>query len=137
MLSYSQINYEIYTNVLYRLVIFACIGVAEPKRRNRKVDGRGIDSVTEFRWVTDSLQISVNELSDCPVIFSVKKPQYISSGFGMRKHPIYKLRRFHTGVDIVKANGTPVCASGNGVVIGKGYCSGYGNYIEVKQASVL
>lgn len=90
-------------------------------------------SAKEFRQIADSLQMSVSELSEYPVIFPIKKP-VISSGFGMRRHPIYKVRKFHTGIDIPKAKGTPVYATGNGMVIGKGYSSGYGYFIEVRHA---
>lgn len=91
-------------------------------------------SAKEFRRIADSLQLSINELCDYPIIFPVKKPQRISSGFGMRKHPVYKRRKFHAGIDIPKIKGTPVYATGNGIVVRKGYCSGYGNYIEIQHA---
>lgn len=91
-------------------------------------------SVKEFRHVADSLQLSIDELCDYPIIFPVKKPQRISSGFGMRWHPIYKVRKFHTGIDIPMAKGTPVHATGNGVVTRKGYCSGYGYFVEIQHA---
>jgi len=94
-----------------------------------------VHSVKEFKQIADSLQMSVDELCDYPIIFPIKKPIHISSGFGMRYHPIYNKRIFHTGIDIPKAKGTPVYATGNGIVIRKGYCSGYGNFIEVKHAS--
>ena len=90
-------------------------------------------SAKEFRLIADSLQMSVIDLCDYPVIFPIKNP-VISSGFGMRKHPIYKVRKFHTGIDIPKAKGTPVYATGNGTVIRKGYCSGYGYFIEIQHA---
>lgn len=93
-----------------------------------------IYSVSEFYWIADSLQLSFDELCDYPVIFPIKKPQRISSGFGMRKHPISKIRQFHTGIDIPETKGTPVYATGNGIVVRKGYCSGYGNYIEISHA---
>lgn len=90
-------------------------------------------SAKEFLRVADSLELSVSELSDYPVIFPIKRPT-ISSGFGMRRHPIYKVRKFHTGIDIPKAKGTSVYATGNGTVIGKGYSSGYGYFIEIRHA---
>jgi murein DD-endopeptidase MepM/ murein hydrolase activator NlpD len=90
-----------------------------------------IYSVKEFQRIADSMQLSVGELSDYPVISPVKKP-VVSSGFGMRKHPVDKVRRFHTGIDFVKTKGTPVYATGNGIVIRRGYSSGYGNFIEIK-----
>ncbi len=58
--------------------------------------------------------------------------QYISSGFGMRRHPIRRMRQFHTGIDIPKVKGTPVYTTGNGIVIRKGYDSGYGYFIEIQ-----
>lgn len=91
-------------------------------------------SVSEFQRIADSIQMSSCELCDYPVIFPIKKPQRISSGFGMRYHPIYRVRKFHTGIDIPGVKGTSVYATGNGVVIQKGYCSGYGNYIEIRHA---
>lgn len=91
-------------------------------------------SITALQRIADSLQMSIDELSDYPLIFPIKKPLRISSGFGMRYHPIYKRRKFHTGIDIPETKGTPVYATGNGVVVGKGYNSGYGNFIEIEHA---
>ena len=91
-------------------------------------------SANEFQWIADSLQLSFGELCNYPVIFPIKKAQRISSGFGMRVHPVYRVRKFHTGIDISGVKGTPVYATGNGIIVRKGYCSGYGNYIEIKHA---
>jgi len=92
-----------------------------------------IYSVKEFRRIADSLQMTIDELCDYPVISPVKR-SVVSSGFGMRKHPVYKVQKFHTGIDIPKPKGTAVYATGNGTVIRKGYCSGYGNFIEIEHA---
>lgn len=91
-------------------------------------------SVKEFRLVADSLQMSMDELCDYPIIFPIRNTGRISSGFGWRKHPITKVRQFHTGIDIPKAKDTAVYATGNGVVIRKGYCSGYGYFIEIQHS---
>jgi len=91
-------------------------------------------TVKEFRQIADSIGLSIDELCDYPVIFPVKKPCRISSSFGFRYHPVYKRRKFHTGIDIAESKGTPVYATGNGIVTRKGYCSGYGNYIEIQHA---
>ena len=105
---------------------------------NRKLGiekyARTIYSINEFQQMADSLQLSIDELCDYPVIFPIKKPQRISSGFGMRYHPVYKRRKFHTGIDIAELKGTPVYATGNGIVTRKSYCSGYGNFIEIEHA---
>lgn len=93
-----------------------------------------IYSAREFHRIADSMHMFIDELCDYPVIFPIRKPYRISSGFGMRVHPIYRSRKLHTGIDIVETKGTPVYATGNGIVVRKGYCSGYGNYIEIQHA---
>lgn len=91
-------------------------------------------TVSEFQQIADSFQMSTSELCDYPVIFPIKKPERITSGFGMRYHPIFRIWKFHTGVDISANKGTPVYATGNGIVVGIGYSSGYGIYIEIQHA---
>lgn len=55
----------------------------------------------------------------------------ISSGFGYRIHPIKKVRRMHTGIDIAAASGTPIGAAGGGEVIFSGWRGGYGNCVMI------
>jgi len=55
----------------------------------------------------------------------------ITSPFGWRIHPIYGDSRFHSGVDIGASSGTPIAATGNGVVISAGYNGGYGNCVII------
>ncbi len=57
------------------------------------------------------------------------------SGFGMRRHPIHKYRKMHTGVDWAAPRGTPIMSAGNGTVIKAGWSSGYGRRIEVRHAN--
>lgn len=61
-----------------------------------------------------------------PAISPVKNPTVVS-GFGMRYHPVYKILRMHTGIDIIGKLGTPIYAAADGVVTqeAEGY-SGYG-----------
>ena len=56
----------------------------------------------------------------------------ITSGFGMRSHPVYGYSREHTGVDYAAPTGTPVRTIGDGTVTFAGVQSGYGNVIQVK-----
>jgi murein DD-endopeptidase MepM/ murein hydrolase activator NlpD len=55
----------------------------------------------------------------------------ITSGFGYRKHPIFGVRKMHTGVDIASETGTPVKAAGDGKIIKTGRERGYGNMIII------
>jgi len=55
------------------------------------------------------------------------------SGFGMRRHPILKYRRMHTGVDWSAPRGTPIIAAGNGVVEKAGWNrGGYGKQTIIR-----
>src|SRR3954467_7685878 len=56
----------------------------------------------------------------------------ISSVFGARKHPIFGEWRNHTGTDYAAAEGTPVRAIGDGVVVFAGQKGGYGNMIDIR-----
>lgn len=56
----------------------------------------------------------------------------VSSGYGMRFHPISKTQKAHLGVDYAAPTGTPVRAIGDGVVSFAGWQGGYGNVIEIQ-----
>lgn len=56
----------------------------------------------------------------------------LASGFGMRFHPLLNERRMHTGVDWATSPGTPVLASGTGVIEEAGRKGQYGNYIRIR-----
>tara|TARA_B100000427_G_scaffold166158_1_gene138021 strand:- start:1037 stop:2350 length:1314 start_codon:yes stop_codon:yes gene_type:complete len=56
----------------------------------------------------------------------------LSSGFGMRKHPISGFNKIHKGVDFAAPTGTPIYAGGNGVIEYIGNNGGYGKYIRIR-----
>ena len=59
----------------------------------------------------------------------------LSSPFGMRKHPIDGFNKMHRGTDFAAPMGTPIMASGDGVVKKAGWCGGGGNCIKIKHNS--
>lgn len=59
----------------------------------------------------------------------------ISSGFSMRVHPVFGTWKKHEGVDMAAPMGTPIKASGDGVVEFVGTQNGYGNFVVLKHWS--
>ena len=59
----------------------------------------------------------------------------LSSPFGMRKHPIDGFNKMHRGTDFAAPMGTPIMASGDGVITKAGWCGGGGNCIKIKHNS--
>ncbi len=61
----------------------------------------------------------------------------VTSHFGMRFHPIYRVYRQHAGVDYGAPSGTPVSAIADGSVTFAGWRGGYGNLVEVRHSGGL
>jgi len=59
----------------------------------------------------------------------------LSSPFGMRKHPIDGFNKMHKGTDFAAPMGTPIMASGDGVVKKAGWCGGGGNCVVIRHNS--
>ena len=59
----------------------------------------------------------------------------LSSPFGMRKHPIDGFNKMHKGTDFAAPMGTPIMASGDGLIKKAGWCGGGGNCVVIKHNS--
>ncbi len=60
----------------------------------------------------------------------------LSSSFGKRKHPILGFTKMHTGTDFAAPIGTPILASGDGLVVRAQWCGGGGNCVKIKHNRV-
>lgn len=59
----------------------------------------------------------------------------LTSGYGVRFHPLLNERKMHTGIDWAAPPGTPIMAAGNGVIEEAGRKGQYGNYVRIRHAN--
>ena len=86
--------------------------------------------------IGDMARKKTEMLAHIPAIQPIpnKELTRLASGFGRRIHPIYKVRRMHYGIDFAAPRGTPIYATGNGVIkLAKRSFKkvGYGNQVEI------
>jgi murein DD-endopeptidase MepM/ murein hydrolase activator NlpD len=89
----------------------------------------------KFQTPDDSVVDYYDETGKSAKKFLVRKPvnnAIMRSGFGSRRHPILGYVKMHTGVDWATPYGTPIFASGNGVVEVAGWEGGYGKFVKIK-----
>ena len=91
-----------------------------------------------FQTTDDGVVDYYDESGKSAKKFLVRKPLgagILRSGFGFRRHPILGATKMHTGVDWSAPSGTPIYASGNGLVDKVGWESGYGKYVRIRHAN--
>lgn len=97
-------------------------------KRQLYVQSISYDEITEMALKKEEYWASIPAIQ--PVLN--KNLNLLASGFGMRVHPILKVRKMHTGVDFTAPKGTPIYATGDGVVIEvQSVFGGYGKYVEI------
>jgi len=97
--------------------------------------GGEVKKFYRYTSADDSVVDFYDETGKSAKKFLVRKPVndgIMRSGFGSRRHPILGYTKMHTGIDWAAPLGTPIFASGNGVVEKAGWESGYGKYIRLK-----
>lgn len=104
----------------------------------KRVDQLKKEMYIQTKSYDDIMELALDneaKLASLPAIQPVsnKELKRLASGFGMRMHPIYKKLRMHKGIDFSVRIGTPVYATGDGVIIEtKSKFNGYGKSIEIK-----
>ena len=96
---------------------------------NQKTNQLIIKLNEERKSLDTLLRLAENKnemLAAIPAIRPIKNMYNITSGFGLRIHPILKTWRRHTGVDITAPRGTPVYATADGIISQNQPPSGYG-----------
>src|SRR6266850_1416024 len=122
-------------------VFFACVDDATAATEKAEVlfasltVGGETKKYYKFQTPDDSVVDFYDETGKSAKKFLVRKPvnnTIMRSGFGGRRHPILGYVKMHTGVDWATPYGTPIFASGNGVVEKVGWEGGYGKYVKLK-----
>lgn len=99
-------------------------------KRQMYVQTKSYDEIIKLAMHKEEMMAAI------PAIQPIKNKELtrLASGFGMRIHPIYKVKKMHWGLDFAAPRGTPVYATGGGI-IRKAKLSylktGYGNQIEI------
>ncbi len=101
-----------------------------------KLDVISKQIIVQSKSFNDVKKLVINKekmLASIPSIqpIAVKDLTRFGSPFGMRFHPILQISRMHAGVDLTAPEGTPIYATGNGVVAVSGVESGYGNVVKI------
>jgi murein DD-endopeptidase MepM/ murein hydrolase activator NlpD len=98
----------------------------------RQLERESNELTQKILSLTDGQGIGLEELIKGSFYFPVRAA--ITSPFGYRMHPIFRVRSFHSGVDLGAKNGTPIKAANGGLVIYAGWYSGYGKTVIVSHS---
>jgi murein DD-endopeptidase MepM/ murein hydrolase activator NlpD len=100
--------------------------------------GGEVKKFYRFQTGDDGIVDYYDETGKSAKKFLVRKPLaqgIMRSGFGSRRHPLLHYTKMHTGVDWAAPLGTPIYASGNGVIDKVGWESGYGKYVRIRHSN--
>jgi murein DD-endopeptidase MepM/ murein hydrolase activator NlpD len=105
----------------------------------QKVDFLSRQLTLQSRSLDTIQQLANNQqdmLASMPSIKPVRedklsKNMNVLSGFGNRIHPIFKVKKFHAGVDFPARQGTAIQSTGSGKVVDAGWHNGYGNCVTI------
>lgn len=97
------------------------------------LDNLVYNQIKSFDFLKRQASDNSDRLAHIPAIqpISSKYMKTMASGYGYRRDPIYGTSRFHEGMDFSASVGTPVYATGDGVVKTAGWESGYGNSVVI------
>jgi murein DD-endopeptidase MepM/ murein hydrolase activator NlpD len=115
-------------NIIDKDMIIELNEKVDKLRRKVYIESKSQDELVKLAENKEKLYAAI------PAIQPVSNKQLIAlaSGFGMRTHPIYKVRKMHTGIDFAASIGTPIYATADGKVVTVDVkFSGYGKLVEI------
>lgn len=115
-------------NIIHEDIIIKLSESVDKLRRKIYIESKSQDEVVHLAESKEKL------FSAIPAIQPISNKQLfaLASGYGLRIHPIYKVKKMHTGIDFAAAIGTPIYATADGIVdkVSVSF-SGYGKTIEI------
>jgi murein DD-endopeptidase MepM/ murein hydrolase activator NlpD len=115
-------------NIIHEEVIVKLATTIDQLKRKIYIESKSQDDVVQFAEKKEKLFAAI------PAIQPVANKTLIAlaSGFGMRIHPVYKVRKMHTGIDFAATIGTPIYSTADGTIdVVDVSFSGYGKMIEI------
>jgi murein DD-endopeptidase MepM/ murein hydrolase activator NlpD len=115
-------------NIVHEEAIVKLASSIDQLKRKIYIESKSQDDVVQFAEKKEKLFAAI------PAIQPVANKELIAlaSGFGMRIHPVYKVRKMHTGIDFAATIGTPIYSTADGVIDEVQISfSGYGKMVEV------
>ena len=115
-------------NLLYGNMIIVLREKVDKLKRKIYIESKSQDDVIKQAENKEKLFAAI------PAIQPISNKQLLAlaSGFGFRVHPIYKVKKMHTGIDFAAAIGTPIYATADGKVLEVDVkFSGYGKMVEI------
>jgi murein DD-endopeptidase MepM/ murein hydrolase activator NlpD len=115
-------------NIIHKDIILKLHESVDKLRRKVYIESRSQDEVVQLAEKKEKLFAAIPAIQ--PI--ANKHLLALASGYGMRVHPIYKVRKMHTGIDFAAAVGTPIYATADGFIDKlEVNFSGYGKMIEI------
>jgi murein DD-endopeptidase MepM/ murein hydrolase activator NlpD len=108
------------------------------KNTSRRLDVISKELVVQSKSLDEIAKLAKDKeklLAAIPAIQPIKNEdlRHMASGFGYRSDPFTKIRKFHAGMDFSSRTGTPIYATGDGVVVrADNTASGYGNHVVIR-----
>jgi murein DD-endopeptidase MepM/ murein hydrolase activator NlpD len=115
-------------NIIHEEVIVKLATTIDQLKRKIYIESKSQDDVVQYAEKKEKLFAAI------PAIQPIANKTLIAlaSGFGMRIHPVYKVRKMHTGIDFAATIGTPIYSTADGTIdVVDVSFSGYGKMIEI------
>ncbi len=115
-------------NLSHGDIVIALQEKVDRVRRKLYIESKSQDEVVQLAEKKEKLYASI------PAIQPISNKQLIAlaSGFGLRIHPVYKMKKMHNGIDFAASIGTPIYATADGTVEKvEVRFSGYGKMVEI------